>query len=211
MNGAVDPTLGCTPGREIRSDRKLVAERACRGHTDLLFCGQASATLCRRALFCCRVGRAGPARANPQRVTAMACDRSSALSENKPKSDPADARRLPAGVLPRWAGQSSRLLSGQHRQSGTAPASGPSPYPRPVEALPLRSERPGSRPALPESSPADPHVDNRRFVTRHLVGQQHHQMPGWLTMASSHTARCAAAGRRFGTFTPDSRRTTPDS
>lgn len=145
-------------------------------------------------LFCCRVSDPASASANPRRVTAMACTRSSALSEHKPKSDPADARRLPAGLIPRWAGVSA----GQHRRSGTAPVSGSSPYPRPVGPLPVRPDWQGSRPAHSESSPADPHVDNRRFVTRHLVNQQHHQMRGWLTMASSHTARCAAAGRRSG-------------
>jgi hypothetical protein len=208
VNGAA-ARVAC-PGRASYC-AKLVVNRACGAAGDLLSYGQASATYCRWALFCCRASVAGSAIVNLRRAFVMACTRSSAAADHQPKSDPADAGRLPMGVLPHPAGLSAR----QHRRSGTAPVSGASPDPRPVEGvLPTRSGWQGPQPAISDSFPADPHVDNRRFVSRHRVSRPQHQLPGGLTQASSHTARCAAAGRRSGTMFSqgsDSEGTPPDS
>jgi hypothetical protein len=144
--------------------------------------------------FCCRVDLLRSARPNRIRETAMASSKGSATSEHQPKSDPANADM-------RLFERSTRSY-GRHRRVGTPAELWASPMARP-------DARPVARPVAGSLSiETSPHLDNRRFVKRHQVGQQ--QM-AWPTMASSHSARCAAAGRRSGGLLSHFWETTPDS
>jgi hypothetical protein len=153
-------------------------------------------------LFCCRADLIGPAPSNSIRETAMAYARPSWVAEPQPKSDPADASDNPMGLI--------RHRGDLHWWAGTEadPAASFPARPAVIRAMP--GKRPGWHP-IPI-----PLLDNRTVVTRHQVGQRPARPARPVrrarpTTASSHTARCAAEGRRSGTRAPDSRRARPDS
>jgi hypothetical protein len=144
-------------------------------------------------LFSCLAGGTGLIGTTSIRETAMAYSPPSSAAEPQPKSDPGDAGRNLMGLLSHHGGLCWR--------PGTEadPAASSTATPAGLWATPRR--RPGRHPIL------TPLLDNRTVVTRHQVGRQSARP----TMASSHTARCAAAGRRSGTRAPDPRGARPDS
>ena len=148
-------------------------EWACVAPVGVLLLLQASATVCRRALFLCRAESVGRRDRNPRREYAMGCSKAPASKDAQPYSDP-DA----AGVL--WAGRLHGPVI-QRQRDGTPADAWASPIARPMLRL-------------------IPHFDNRRFVQRRQVGQRDREWPP----ASSHSARCAAAGRRSGWFASQS-------
>ena len=168
---------------------------ACGRRNGLLSYGQASATdIVVGRFFVAWPVLHGLVRPNSRRETAMAYPPPSLAAEPQPKSDPGDAGRKPMGLQPHR--RDLRWRSG----TGADAAASFSAEPAVTEGTP--SERSGRQP-IPI-----PLLDNRTVVTNHQVGRHR---TGRLTMASSHTARCAAAGRRSGLRTPSSRSERPDS
>jgi len=169
--------------------------RACGGQKNLLFLPKASATdIVVGRFFCCLAGAHGPVRPNSIRETAMAYAPPSSMTEHQLKSNPSDAGRRLMGLRAHRGGLRWR--------SGTGAEVATSFSAKPAVTAGTPSGRSGRQP-IPILL-----LDNRTVVTNHQVGRHRTGRP---TMASSHTARCAAAGRRSGLRTPTSRSERPDS
>ena len=125
-------------------------------------------------------------RSIPARKTGMVSSDVPAKAGPQLKTDPANSGRAPAA----W----HRRPLGRRQHHGAPAARSASP-----PGQRSSTGRPGELPtalalALAPLTPRDTvHLDNRRFVK--TVGWPHEAQPA---TASSHTARCAAAGRRSG-------------